>query len=74
MLEIIKVKSKKFLIQLILFYLIRGLSGKSPAIVNITGTVDVMLTKPGSQGSRLECACMNSGAFTLLVSGGSERH
>ena len=46
------------------------MSGKSPAIINITRMVWVTLTQPGNQG---EWTGMNNDHLSVLVSGGG-RH
>ena len=53
---------------------IRGLSVKSPAVVNITRTVCVTPMSPGSQGEWLGCAHVNNDDFTVLVSGGGRHY
>ena len=50
-----------------------GLSGKSPAIVNIIRTVYKTSMNPAAKENGLERACVNKDDFTVLVSGGS-RH
>ena len=47
-----------------------GLSGKGPAIVNIMRMVCETSMKPAATESGLECACVSSDDFTVLVSGG----
>ena len=55
------------------FLFIRGLSGKSPAVVKITRMVCMALMGLAAKGSGLECACVNNNNFTALVSGGGRR-
>ena len=53
------------------------LSGKSPAIVNITRTVCVTFwhwCNLAAKESGLECTCMNNDNFTVLVSGSGKCH
>ena len=49
---------------------IRGLSGKSPATVNIMRVVCNL----AAEESGLECMCVNNDDITVLVSGGSRCH
>ena len=55
-------------------YVYRGLSGKSPAIVNIIRTVFATSVNLAVKESGLECSCVNNDDFTVLVSGGSRCH
>ena len=50
---------------------IRGLSGKSPAIVNKHEWFVQHQYNLAAKESELECTCMNSDDFTVLVDGGS---
>ena len=52
---------------------IRGLSGKSLAIVNITRMVWRHQCNLAGKESGLECTCINNDDFTVLVTGGG-RH
>ena len=51
-----------------------GLSGKSPAIVNITRTVSWHQCNHAAKESGLECSCMNNVQFTVLVRGDGACH
>ena len=55
-------------------YVYRGLSGKSPAIVNTTRMVCGHRYNLAVKESGLECKCLNSDNFTVLGSGGGVRH
>ena len=51
-----------------------GLSGKSPTIVNIKRTVCAYQCNVAAKESGLECTCVNSDDFTVLVTGGHRHH
>ena len=53
---------------------IQGLSGKSPAIVNMMRMYCQHQCNLVVKESGLEWACMNNDNFTVLVSGGSRPH
>ena len=57
------------------FIYVWGLSGKSPAIVNITRRIcATLITNLAAKGIGLKCTCVNNDNFTVLVSGGSRCH
>ena len=56
-----------------ILYVIQGLPGKIPAIVNIMRTVCVTSCNLAAKESGLECTCVNNDDFTVLVSGGGRR-
>ena len=53
-----------------IYVYIRSLSRKSPTIINIMRMFVQHWCKLTAKESGLECACMNNGDFTVLVSGG----
>ena len=53
---------------------IKGLSRKSPAVVNTGRTVAWWQCNPAAKESRLDCACVNDEDFTILTSEGGARH